>query len=130
LMVNGSYKYKAPDIAASPEARFCVCNRFVTDIKKYSTLKCVVIFGKAGWEAINSLAIDSQTICEHLETQNITVLNFPHFAQTFQQRAIFMLSPEQEEGYLKEHPTHRAYAPAAQKMRAAVLQALRFRNLG
>src|SRR6266851_9969622 len=34
LMVDGSYAYKAPDISASPEAKFCVCNRFVADVTK------------------------------------------------------------------------------------------------
>jgi hypothetical protein len=42
---------------ASPEAKFCVCNRFVADIRKYPTLKWVVIFGEAGWEAINLLKV-------------------------------------------------------------------------
>jgi hypothetical protein len=41
-----------------------------------------------------------------------------------QQRAIFKLRPEQEESYFKEHPTDRAYAPAAQRMRTALFSAL------
>lgn len=124
LMVDGRYKYKSPDIAASPEAKFCACNRFVADITRHPTLKWVVIFGEAGWEAINLLRVGSRTICQHLEAQQIEVLNFPHFAQNFQQRAIFKLRPEQEESYFKEHPTHRSYAPAAQRMRAALFSAL------
>jgi len=124
LMVGGNYKYRAPDIVASPEARFCVCNRFVADIRKYPTLKWVVIFGEAGWEAINLLTVGSRTIYQNLEAQEIEVLNFPHFSQNFQQRAIFRLLPEQEEIYFKDHPTARAYAPAARKMRAALLSAM------
>lgn len=124
LMVDGRYKYKAPDIAASPEAKFCACNRFVADMTRYPTLKWVVIFGEAGWEAINLLTVGSRTICQYLEAQKIEVLNFPHFAQNFQQRAIFNLRPEQEESYFSKHPTHRAYAPSSQRMRAALLSAL------
>src|SRR5258708_11895933 len=130
LMVAGSYAYKAPDISASPEAKFCVCNRFVADVTKYPTLKWIVIFGKAGWDAINLLTVGPRTICQHLEAQKIEVLNFPHFAQTFQQRAIFKLRPEQEESYFKEHPLDRAYAPAAQAMRRALLSALQRRCPG
>jgi hypothetical protein len=124
LMVDNSYEYKAPDIAASPEAKFCVCNRFVSDVTKYATLKWIVIFGKAGWDAINLLTIGPRTICQHLEAQKIEVLNFPHFAQNFQQRAIFKLRPEQEESHFKEHPKDRAFAPAAQRMRRALFSAL------
>lgn len=125
LMVDGSYKYKAPEIAASPEGKFCVCNRFLADIRKYPTLKWVVIFGKAGWEAINLLTVGSRTICQHLEAQKIEVLNFPHFSQNFQQQAIFKLRPEQEESYFKEHPTFLANAPAALRMRTALFSAMR-----
>jgi hypothetical protein len=124
LMVGGNYKYKAPDIAASEEATFCVRNRFVADITKYPTLKWVVIFGAAGWEAINLLTVGSRTIYQHLEAQKIEVLNFPHFSQNQQQIAIFKLRPEQEESYFKEHPKHRGYAPAAREMRNKLFSAL------
>lgn len=124
LMVEGKYKYKAPDLIASPEAKFCACNRFVDDVTKHPTLKWVVIFGAAGWEAVNLLRVGSRTICQHLEARRIEMVNFPHFAQNFQQRAIFKLRPEEEEDYFKEHPTHRSYAPAARKMRTALLAAL------
>lgn len=124
LMVDGNYKYKAPDIAASEEATFCVRNRFVADITKYPTLRWVVIFGAAGWEAINLLKVGSRTIYQHLEAQKIEVLNFPHFSQNQQQIAIFKLRPEQEESYFKEHPKHRGYAPAAREMRNELFSAL------
>jgi hypothetical protein len=124
LMVDGGYKYQAPDIAASPEATFCASNRFVSDIAKYPTLKWVIVFGKAGWEAINFLTVGSHTICQRLEAQKIEVLNFPHFAQNFQQRAIFKLRTEQEEIYFKKHPKDRPYASTAQTMRAALFSAL------
>jgi hypothetical protein len=124
LMVDGSYKYKAPDILGSPEAKFCVCNRFVADITKYPTLEWVVIFGKAGWEAVNLLTVGPSTIRQHLEAQGMEVLNFPHFAQNFQQHAIFKLRLGEEEGYFKEHPKHRPYAAAARSMRDGLLAAL------
>jgi hypothetical protein len=127
LMMDGSYEYKAPDIAAIPEAKFCVINRFVADVTKYPTLRWIVIFGKAGWDAINLLTVGPRTICQHLEAQKIEVLNFPHFAQNFQQRAIFKLRAEQEESYFKAHAKHRVYAPAAQGMRRALLSALQRR---
>ena len=79
---------------------------------------------EAGWEAINLLTVGSRTIYQNLEAQKIEVLNFPHFSQNFQQRAIFRLLPEQEESYFKDHPTARAYAPAARKMRAALFSAM------
>jgi len=124
-MIDSSYKYKAPDVAANPEAKFCACNRFVADVRKFPTLQWIVIFGDAGWQAINLLTVGSQTVCECLGALNIEVLNFPHFAQNFQQRAIFKLRPEQEESYFQEHPKHRVYAPAARKMRSALFSALR-----
>lgn len=129
LMVDGGYKFKAPDIAASPEATFCICNRFVADVAKYPSLRWVVIFGDAGWQAITILKVGSRTILEHLEAQGIAVLNFPHFAQNFQQRAIFNLNPEQEAKYFAANPTHRAYAITAQRMRTALLSALERSNI-
>jgi hypothetical protein len=124
LMVDGSYKYKAPDIAASPEATFCVTYRFIEDIARFPTLRWVVIFGDAGWQAVKLLKVGRLTIRQHLESQRIVVLNFPHFAQNFQQQAIFMLRPEEEEAYFKARPAYRSYAPAAREMRSALLSAL------
>ena len=45
LKVDGSYQYKAPDIVASPEATYCLSNRFVPDMEKYPSLKWIVLFG-------------------------------------------------------------------------------------
>jgi hypothetical protein len=129
LMVDGGYRFKAPDIAASPEATFCVCNRFVADIERYPSLRWVVIFGAPGWEAVNLLTVGSRTVREHVEAQGIEVLNFPHFAQNFQQRAIFRLRPDQEESYFKANPTHRGYGRAAGEMRTALLSALQRHKL-
>jgi hypothetical protein len=126
LLVNGSYKYKAPDIVKSPEATFCVLNRFLADIASCPTLQWIVIFGAPGWEAVNLLKVGPHTIREHLEARKIEVLNFPHFAQNFQQRAIFPLHDEEEESFFKKHPdpSYRNCAPAAREMRSALLSAL------
>lgn len=129
LMVDGGYRFKAPDIAKSPEATFCVCNRFVPDIESYPSLRWVVIFGTPGWEAVNLLTVGSRTVRAHLEAQGIEVLNCPHFAQNFQQRAIFGLRPEQEENYFRMNPKHGGYARAAGEMRSALLSALQRHKL-
>lgn len=129
LKVNGNYQYKAPDIAASPEASYCVSNRFIRDIESYPSLKWVVIFGNSGWEAVNSIEYRGLSIRRHLESKGLTVLNFPHFAQNFQQRAIFMLKPSEEEAYFKQKPSYLPYAPAAQKMRAALMNAIGSRSI-
>ena len=124
LKVDGSYKYKAPDIAASPEASFCVSNRFISDVEQYPSLKWIVIFGDSGWEAINSIRHNGLTILEYLKSKGLIVLNFPHFSQNFQQRAIFALGSEEEPEYFKNKPTHKVYAPKAQRMRADLLKSI------
>lgn len=125
LMINESYKYKAPDIAGSPEATTCVSSRFISDIEKYPTLKWVVIFGDPGWEAIMDLRINGRSVLSLLEARGINVLNFPHFAQNFQQRAIFQLRQEEEVKYFEQNLKHRPYAPKAQKMRSRILSAIK-----
>lgn len=125
LMVNGSYKYKAPDIAASPEATFCVTNRFWADIRSFPTLQWIIIFGEPGWEAVTTLKVEGQTLLQRLRQTGAEVLNFPHFAQNFQQRAIFCLEEDQEARYLSENPKHVPYASKARAMRAALQAALK-----
>ncbi len=120
LMVNGSYKYKAPDIAASPEATFCVANRFLADIRQFSSLQWIIIFGEPGWEAVTTLNIGGQSVLEILRATGAEVLNFPHFAQNFQQRAIFCLEEQEEPTYFAKKPMHRSYAPKARAMRTAL----------
>jgi hypothetical protein len=124
LMVNGSYKYKAPDIAATPEARFCVGNRFLSDMRQFSTIEWIIIFGDPGWEAITTLEIDGQSIRDILLAAGAEVLNFPHFAQNFQQRAIFCLNEHEEYAYFERKPKHLPYAPRAKVMRSALQNAL------
>lgn len=127
LMVESGYRYKAPnaqDIEAFSEASFCIRNRFVTDISRHASLKWVVIFGAPSWEAINSLMVGAATIRQHLEAREIEVLNFPHFSQNQQQRAIFKLGPNEEAQYFREHPDHGAYAAKARKMRDSLFMAM------
>jgi hypothetical protein len=124
LMVDGDYKYKAPDIVASHEAGFCVTNRFLKDIEKFSTLKWIIIFGDPGWEAINTLKHKDISIYEHLCRMGIKVLKFPHFAQNFQQRAIFCNTPNKDKEYFLAKPKHKAYAPKAIDMRSALVRAI------
>jgi hypothetical protein len=130
LRVNGSYKYKAPDIAASPEAAFCVRNRFLSDIARYPTLQWVVIFGEPGWDAINSLRVEGRTVYERLQSGGAEVLRFPHFAQNFQQRGVFLVPEAEEAAYLAAHPGYAGAAVKARLMRSALLDALARKGLG
>lgn len=125
LKVNGSYKYKAPDIVASPEATYCVANRFLTDIERFPSLEWIVIFGDPGWDAVTQLRAEGRTILERLRASGAEILNFPHFAQNFQQRAIFCLKEQDEQQYLEQNPKHAPYAPKARRMRSALLDAMK-----
>lgn len=125
LKVNGSYQYKAPDIAASPEAIYCVTNRFLTDISRFPSLEWIVIFGDPGWDAVTQLRIEGRTILDRLRVNGAEVLNFPHFSQNFQQRAIFCLKEQDEQQYLEQRPKQAPYAPKARRMRLALLNAMR-----
>jgi hypothetical protein len=128
LKVDGSYKYAAPDIAASRVASYCIQNRFIGDIETLGTLTHVVVFGEPGWQAINLLRKDNQSIKRHLESRGLTVLNLPHFAQNYQQRAIYQLDPTGDEAHFRAKPNHRAYAAKASEMRRRMLDELRRLN--
>lgn len=125
LKVNGSYKYKAPDIASSPEATYCVANRFLKDIERFPSLEWIVVFGDPGWDAVTQLRIEGKTILERLQASGAQILNFPHFAQNFQQRAIFCLKEQDEQQYLEQKPSHAPYAPKARRMRLELLYAMK-----
>lgn len=124
LKVNGSYKYKAPDIAASPEATYCVKNRFLSDIARYPSLEWIIIFGEPGWEAVTELRIEGATIIQKLRSSGAEVLNFPHFAQNYQQRGIFCNREPDDPQYFANNPKHLPYAPKAKRMRTALVQAI------
>jgi len=57
----------------------------------------------------------------YLEAQGLKVLNMPHFAQNYQQRAIYKLNPASDDEYLAEHPTHRPYLSEAVRMRSSTM---------
>jgi hypothetical protein len=128
LKVNGSYKYKAPEIAASPEAIHCVANRFLGDIGRFPSLEWIIIFGDPGWAAVTSLRVNGIPVFDRIKGMGVEVLNFPHFAQNFQQRAIFCLDESEEADYLKQKPKHAPYAHKAKRMRSALLAAMERRS--
>jgi hypothetical protein len=117
LKVDGSYKYAAPEISASKAASYCVSNRFIRDIERYNSIRHVVIFGDPGWDAITSIMHKGVPIKTYLESRQIKVLNMPHFAQNFQQRAIYVLDPSEDERYFQKKPKNRAYWAKAARMR-------------
>jgi hypothetical protein len=125
MTVNGSYKYKAPDIDASEMATRCVTRRFITDIEGYNTLSHVAIFGAPGWDALKTIRVEGKSVLERLRARGLIVLNFPHFAQNYQQRAIFRLEPLQDEAFLRRNPKYRPYYSGATEMRSAVLSEIK-----
>lgn len=122
MTVGGSYKYKAPDIEASEMATRCVTRRFISDIERYQSLSHIAIFGTPGWEAIRAIKVEGISILDHLCERGLKVINFPHFAQNFQQRAIFRLSLDEDAAFLAVNHQYRPYYDSAAKMRAAVLR--------
>jgi hypothetical protein len=121
MTVNGSYKYKAPDIEASEMATRCVTRRFIVDIERYQSLSHVAIFGAPGWDAMKAINVEGTSILDRLSGRGLKILNFPHFAQNYQQRTVFRLSPDEDEKFLKDHPKYRPYYAGAAEMRSAVL---------
>ena len=61
------------------------------------------------------------SIKRYLECRGITVLNMPHFAQNYQQRAIYVLSPSEDEAHLRSKPSHRSYWAKVAKMRSSTI---------
>jgi hypothetical protein len=96
----------------------------VDDLLGYPTLKWVVIFGEPGWNALHELRRDGRLLIDVLRSAGLKVLQLPHFAQNFQQRALFCCSPAEEAKLLKNKPDHEKFALAARRMRNALLQAL------
>lgn len=124
LMVNGSYKYKAPDLVTNPEASYCARIRFCAEIERHPSLRYAIIFGEPGWQAVNQLRVGQLTIRQVLEKMNIEVLNFPHFAQNYQQREIFKIRPDQEEALFAKKSSYRGYAPNVRTMKTALFGAI------
>lgn len=124
LMVDENYKFKAPDIAASPAARHCATTRLVSELGSYPTLKWVVVFGDPGWDALHELQIDGKSIIRILRDLPLQVVKLPHFAQNFQQRELYALSDAKAQRVIDEKPDWAKFAPAALRMRNAVLESM------
>ncbi len=118
---NKGYLYKAPDIVLSEFASHCVKTKFYQEITQYSSLKYVIIFGKAGWDAVNQIKIEGRSVRQSLEEKGKILLNLPHFAQNFQQRRLFCLSPEDAAAAILASPGLANYADTAEKLRAQIL---------
>lgn len=128
LMVDDGYRFAAPDIAASPAANRCATERLVGELRAYPTLRWVVVFGQPGWEAMHELRFEGKPVIDRLRDHGLTVVQFPHFAQNFQQRALFACSHDQEAELLRAKPEYAKYAEGARSMRALLLQALEGRR--
>lgn len=124
LMVDENYKFKAPDIAASPAARHCATTRLVKELSSYPTLKWVFIFGDPGWDALHELQLGSRSIINTMLDLGLKVIKLPHFAQNFQQRKLYTLSDEQAQRVITEKPEWAKFASAAVNMRNAVFEAM------
>jgi len=124
LMVDEGYRFAAPDIAASPAATRCATERLIGELCSYSTLRWVVVFGKPGWDALHELRIDGQSVIEALRAHGLAVVQFPHFAQNFQQRALFACDDAAEAALLAEKPDFAKYAAGACSMRDHLLAEL------
>lgn len=122
LMVDDGYRFGAPDIAASAAATHCATHRFVKELCSYPTLKWVVIFGEPGWNALNELHFEGKTIIGVLREAGLVVVRFPHFAQNFQQRQLFLCNDDTEAALLLKKPDFLKFAPAAREMRDAILR--------
>lgn len=124
LMVDEGYKFAAPDIAASPSATRCATDRLVAELGAFPSLRWAVIFGKPAWDALHELKISGERVIDVLRARGLTVLQFPHFAQNFQQRALFVCDDAAETKLLADKPDHAKYADAARAMRIAVAEAM------
>lgn len=124
LMVDDGYRFAAPDIAASPAATRCATERLVGELCSYPSLRWVVVFGKPAWEALHELRIDGERVIDVLRGHELVVIQFPHFAQNFQQRALYVCDEAAQSVLLAEKPDYQKYADAAGAMRAALLQVL------
>ena len=61
-------------------AKRCITNRFVSDILNpaYNNLKIVIILGKDGWNAVNSIKIGDVTVATYMEYRGKTFIELPH----------------------------------------------------
>ena len=123
-MVDDGYRFAAPDIAASPAANRCATERLVRELCAYPTLRWVIVFGKPAWEAMHELRFKGKPVIGLLRDHGLTVVQFPHFAQNFQQRALFNCTSDQEAKLLRDKPDYAKYLDAARRMRSILLREL------
>lgn len=124
LMVDDGYRFAAPDIAASPAATRCATERLIGELCSYPTLRWVVVFGKPAWDALHELRTNGKSVIEVLRAHGPVVVQFPHFAQNFQQRALFACDVATEAALLAEKPDYAKYAVGACSMRDQLLAEL------
>ena len=79
-----------------------------------------VVFGAPAWEALQILRYEGRAVIDVLRDAGLRVVQFPHFAQNFQQRALFACDARTEADLIARKPDHAKYAPAARQMRAAL----------
>lgn len=126
LQSSGSYKYSAPDLVATPRAQRCITHKFLPEIEaRLSTLKHIILFGQPSWDAICSPRNSGGSIKEHLEALGVVVLKLPHFAQNFQQREIYRLSPARYADYFSQKPENFKYGEAAVAMTTTTIAEVR-----
>ena len=94
------------------------------ELCSYSTLRWVVVFGKPAWDALHELRVDGQSVIEALRAHGLVVVRFPHFAQNFQQRALFMGDAATESALLAGKPDYAKYAAVSRSMREELLAAI------
>jgi hypothetical protein len=111
---GGNYLYKAPDICDSETAKHCLVHRFIGDIERYRSIRHIVILGAPGWEAVTTIRYQKISVKDYFESQGVRVLNMPHFAQNFQQRAIYAMNAAGDEAYFELNPKHKPYRPEAE----------------
>lgn len=124
LMVDDGYRFAAPDIAASPAALRCATERLVNELRGYPTLRWVVVFGQPAWDALHALSFEGQPVISALRETGMRVVQLPHFAQNFQQRALYCSDSVEEARLLSDKPHFAQYAEAPRRMRARVLEEL------
>lgn len=75
---EGKGRSDAYDILKFDVSRRCMINRFVADIKNYSTLKKIIIFGKHAEKALRLPLIEGQSVEDVLLVSGKEVIFLPH----------------------------------------------------
>ena len=75
---EGKSPSKQFNILKFDSTKLCFINRFIEDIKKYDSLKKIIILGKIGEYAVNEKLIDGKSVKQILEKMDKEVLFIPH----------------------------------------------------